>query len=73
MEYFVGKQWGNGSANIVLSLPITFTKQSFRGVAVEGPGASSTSSTTVRYLTTNTIYLNNNYSDTSCSYIVVGI
>lgn len=66
-------QWGNGSANVVLFLPITFTKQPFRGVAVEGPGASSTSSTTIRDLTTNTVYLNNNYPDTSCSYIVFGV
>lgn len=41
--------------------------------AIEGPGASATSQTTVKLFNKDSIYLLNNASGTRCTCIVIGI
>lgn len=59
--------------NTIQYLPISFKNISLAISAIEGPGASSTSITTVKTFTKNNIYLINNSSGTICTYIVLGI
>lgn len=56
-----------------IPLPINFPKEAFRAVAIEGDGASGASTVALRSLSINTIFVNSQYANTSCNYIVLGI
>ena len=66
-------QWGTATTNTIQYLPISFKNIPFAISAIEGPGASGISTTTVKTLSKNNIYLINSATDTIATYIVLGI
>ena len=73
MRFVSNKQWGKIATNTTQYLPISFSNKPLAVSAIEGPGASATSVTTVKTLTKNNIYLINNASGTICTCIILGV
>lgn len=66
-------QWGLDAPNKFVYFPITFSSKTLVCLAIEGPGASGTTQTSIGEVYMNKMYLRNNGgSNITCTYFVLG-
>ena len=67
------RQWGLDAPNKFVYFPITFSSKTLVCLAIEGPGASGTTQTSIGEVYMNKMYLRNNGgSNITCTYFVLG-
>ena len=70
---FANKQWGLDAPNKFVYFPMTFSSKALVYLAIEGPGASGTTQTSIGEVYINKMYLRNNGgSNITCTYLVLG-
>lgn len=76
LGHFLGDaiiQWGLDAPNKFVYFPITFSSKTLVCLAIEGPGASGTTQTSIGEVYMNKMYLRNNGgSNITCTYFVLG-
>lgn len=70
---YINLQWGLDAPNKFVYFPITFSSKTLVCLAIEGPGASGTTQTSIGEVYMNKMYLRNNGgSNITCTYFVLG-
>ena len=70
---YSNRQWGLDAPNKFAYFPITFSSKTLVCLAIEGPGASGITQTSIGEVYMNKMYLRNNGgSNITCTYFVLG-
>ena len=70
---YSNRQWGLDAPNKFVYFPITFSSKTLVCLAIEGPGASGITQTSIGEVYMNKMYLRNNGgSNITCTYFVLG-